>query len=198
MSETNKQKACKLVLETIRNRLSIFPPSFTDLPVSRQDIERMLEAANYAPTHKLTQPWRFIVLTGEARNNLAKCLLSDYEKKTPSHLQLEKKRKKLMVNPIRASAIIAICMERDPERRIPEWEELAATACAVENLWLAATAMGIGGYWSTPSSTDALEDFFQLSEGQSCLGLFYLGHYQQTPLPVNRGSWEQKVQWRED
>ena len=41
-------------------------------------------------------------------------------------------------------------MQRDPGERIPEWEELASVACAVQNMWLSATSYGIGAYWSSP------------------------------------------------
>jgi len=198
VKEIDEKKAFEIVFQNIRSRRSIFPSSFNDVSVSRQDIEKILEAANYAPTHKLTQPWRFIVLTGEAKKSLGEFMLRDYEENTPPHMQLEKKRSKLITNPLRASAIIAICLERDHEQRVPEWEELAATACAVQNLWLAATALGIGGYWSTPRAKERLVDFLQLKKGQSCLGLYYLGHCNQTPPPVTRSSWKQKVLWRED
>ncbi|MCB0688444.1 MAG: nitroreductase family protein, partial [Saprospiraceae bacterium] len=101
-------------------------------------------------------------------------------------------------NPMRSSAIIAIGMQTDLSRKVPEWEDLAATACAVQNLWLAATALGVSGYWSTPGSLDELSDFVGLEEGQKCLGLFYLGYASEYPDAPNRSPWDEKVQWRDE
>ena len=58
---------------------------------------------------------------------------------------------------------------------LPEWEEIAATAMAVQNMYLTATAYEVGCYWSTPGMINHLREFLQLEENQKCIGLFYLG-----------------------
>ena len=187
------------ILDNIRDRRSIFPPAFTGDEIPRSELEIILEAANWAPTHKLTQPWRFVVIRGKKRHSLASCLLDHYDLNTPKVQILEKKRAKIMANPMRSSAVIAIVMYRDRAELVPEWEELAATSCAVQNLWLAASALGIGGYWSSPKSMGHLAAFLKLDENERCLGLFYLG-YGTTPnvatIPT-RSPWQQKVRWME-
>ena len=61
----------------------------------------------------------------------------------------DSKYQKLKTKPVLASYIIAIGMKRDEEKRIPEMEEIAAVSCAVQNMYLTATAYGVGCYWST-------------------------------------------------
>lgn len=86
-------------------------------------------------------------------------------------------------------------MQRDPAERVPEWEEVAAVACAVQNLWLSCTAYGIGGYWSTPHSIIEAREFLELADGERCLGLFYLGYHQMPDLPGRRIPITQKITW---
>lgn len=188
----------EVIKHTIEQRRSVFPPAYNNQVVPKEIISQILEAANWAPTHKLIQPWRFIVLLGKARLRLGKALLQHYDQSTPENHRLEKKRQKLIRNPLKASALIGICMQPDPAGKVPEWEDLAATACAVENMWLAATALGVSGYWSTPNAMEVLQEFFNLTEGQKCLGLFYLGYSDETPQIPNRTMWQEKVSWVED
>jgi len=54
-------------------------------------------------------------------------------------------------------------MKRDPKESLPEWEEVAAVAMAVQNLWLSSHEKGIGGYWSSPGVVQHLGDFLELA-----------------------------------
>ena len=68
-------------------------------------------------------------------------------------------------------------MKRDSKKSVPEWEEIAATAMAMQNMWLTCTAYNIGCYWSTPKYSIKMNDFFKLKNDERCLGFFYLGVY---------------------
>lgn len=179
----------------LRNRSSIFPAMYTDAPIDDSIIEDMLANANWAPNHKKTEPWRFTVIQGDARQRLAEVLSSTYQRVMPEDKFSEKKFKKLSTIPTRAGAVIAICMQRDPAESLPEWEEVAAVAMAVQNLWLTATAYGLGGYWSSPGLIKHLGDFLGLQEGERCLGLFYLAHHNAPDIPRQRGDINDKVAW---
>ncbi len=179
----------------ISSRSSIFPAMYTDKPISKEVIDDLLENANWAPNHKKTEPWRFKVIRGAARQRLADFLGSTYQRLTPEASFSERKFKKLSTNPIKADTVIAICMQRDPAESLPEWEELAATAMAVQNLWLTATSHGLGGYWSSPGLITHLGPFLNLAEGERCLGLFYLAHHQAPALPRERDDINEKVEW---
>ena len=60
---------------------------------------------------------------------------------------------------------------------VPEWEEIAATSMAVQNIWLSCVNRNIGGYWSTPNYIKYLKDFLNLNDDERFLGFFYLGCY---------------------
>ena len=181
------------IFEVIPKRRSVFPPQFNDRPIAKEDLEQILEAANWAPTHRKTEPWRFKVVQGDAKTRLGEFLSKKYQETEPKPKQI--KIKKLLENPQRSAAVIAICMQRDPKESLPEWEEIAATAMAVQNMWLCCTALGIGSYWSSPGLIRHMNEFFQLDEGEKCLGFFYMGYYDETPPPVERRPVSDKVSW---
>ncbi len=107
----------------------------------------------------------------------------------------ELKVKKIMDNTNKAGAIIAICMQRDPKETLPEWEELAATAMAVQNMWLCCTELKIGCYWSSPAMITYMGEFFDMSPGEKCLGFFYMGHYDGELPEIRRAPVASKVAW---
>ena len=181
--------------ELIRRRRAIFPNTYTDEPIPDSVIREILENANWAPTHKLTEPWRFNVFRGKARERLGRYLAGWYKANTPADKFLERKYDKALANPQRSSCVIAICMQRDPEERVPEWEELAAVAGAVQNMWLSCTAYGIGCYWSSPRSILEADEFLGLKEGERCLGLLYMGYHEMPDIPGKRQPIEEKVEW---
>jgi len=182
-----------MIFELIHKRRSVFPEQYNGDPIDQADIRRILEAANWAPTHKKTEPWRFKVLTGETREKLGLFLSLKYLE-TESRPK-EFKAKKLLENPKMAAAVLCICMQRDPQERLPAWEEVAATAMAVQNMWLCCTELGIGCYWSSTGLIRYMGEFLELQEGEECLGLFYMGHYDGDLPEVTRGPIEEKVTW---
>ncbi len=186
----------KGINEIISERRSIFPAQYNDKPVSTTFIKTILDNANWAPTHKLTQPWRFKVIQGEAKDRLGVFLSDTYTDITSNDNFSPFKHKKIKDNCKSASAIIAICMQRDPKERIPEWEEIAATAMAVQNMWLTCSANGIGCYWSSPMLINYMGDFFDFEERERCLGFFYIGNYdQESTLFSKRNPIENKTEW---
>jgi len=185
------------ITNLIRRRRAIFPKFYLPgQPVDRALIEEMLENANHAPTHKLTEPWRFRVFhTAEGRERLAAHMEDFFQKNTAPEQFTEEKWKKSGDNPRRAGAVIALVLRRDPAQGVPEWEEIAALAMAVQNLWLTCTAQGLGGYWSSPKSALDGGDIFELGEGERCMGLFYIAHHEAPELPAKRGAVEEKTRW---
>lgn len=182
-----------MIFDLIKNRRSIFPAQYIDKPISKADIEKILESANWAPNHRKTEPWRFKVIQGEKRAELGEFLSDTYIDVTEKPKQL--KSKKLMENPQKAAAIIAICMQRDPLESVPEWEEIAATAMAVQNMWLCCTEMEIGCYWSSPGLISYMDEFLPMNEGEKCLGFFYMGYYEGELSEQVRKPISDKVVW---
>lgn len=182
-----------MIFDLIKKRRSVFPVQYIDKRIPKAAIEEILEAANWAPNHKKTEPWRFKVLQGEWQAKLGLFLSLKYLENEPNPKEF--KVKKLIENPKKAGAIIAICMQRDPSEGLPEWEEIAATAMAVQNMWLCCTEKGIGCYWSSPGLIKYMGDFFDFNEGEKCLGFFYMGYYEEELSEASRKPIEDKVVW---
>lgn len=164
--------------ELIRERRTIFPEQFSDRQVHKEQVEVILNNAQWAPTHGNTQPWRFKVFMNEGRQALSSFLGQTYLNTTPLELQNDMKLKKMVSRPLKASVIVAVCMERQPEEKILEIEEIEAVACAIQNMYLTSTAYGLGGFWATPKLiyTQEMNDFLEIGKKDKCLGLFYIGY----------------------
>ncbi|MEN9613426.1 MAG: hypothetical protein RLZZ628_4240 [Bacteroidota bacterium] len=181
--------------ELVKNRRAIFTKSYNKKPIPREIVAQIVENAHWAPTHKLTEPWRFKILRGKSLQDFSAFLAKDYVKHTPLAKQSEITMKKFAENPLNANTAILICMQRDPETRVPEWEEVAAVAAAVQNMWLTCTVYNIGAYWSTPGTIHRMSDFMPLADGEKCIGIFYMGY---TDLPQQAGKRTpiaDKIEW---
>ncbi|MDH7445286.1 nitroreductase family protein [Aquimarina sp. 2201CG14-23] len=184
--------------QIIRDRRAIYPAQYNDKPISKSFINVLLENANWAPTHRLTEPWRFKVIQGDAKSRLGDFLSNTYTDITSDEAFSPFKHKKIKNKCEAANAIIIICMQRDSKESVPEWEEIAATAMAVQNMWLTCSANNVGCYWSSPKLIDYMGEFLELNEGERCLGLFYLGNYDKDEsLTSKRIPIENKVTWLE-
>lgn len=186
------------VSDLLKSRRSIFPKTYNDRPIEKAVIEEILENANWAPTHRMTEPWRFKVFRGKALERLSTYLSTWYKEHVPTENYSEVKFEKTRQNPLRSACVIAICMQRDPAASVPEWEEIAAVACAVQNMYLTCAAHDIGCYWSSPRSILEANEFLHLGEGERCLGLFYMGHHDLPPLVGIRQPIEDKTVWWEE
>ena len=182
--------------DIIQNRRSVFPYQYNGSDVSNEIIQDLLNNANMAPTHKLTQPWRFKVLQKKAKNKLGDFLSELYFTSTDPKSFSKYKQNKIKEKCLLSSAIIVICMQRDPYNTVPEWEEIASTSMAVQNIWLTCAANNIGCYWSSPKSIENINNLLVLNKGERCLGFMYLGHYNlKEKISFNRDSINKKVKW---
>lgn len=182
----------------IRQRRSVFPKFYLqDKPIDRQIIEQLLENAIWAPTHKRTEPWRFQVFhSPESLQQLGDYMSEFYRLNTPPEAFSEEKMIKSGENPRRAGAVIALVLHRELIESIPEFEEVAALAMAVQNMWLSCTALGLGCYWSTPRAALEAGTLLELAPNERCLGLFYLAWHEMPEVEGKRGPVADKVRWR--
>ena len=87
-------------------------------------------------------------------------------------------------------------MHRNIQNIIPEWEEIAATSMAVQNIWLSCVDSHVGGYWSSPKYIHQLHEFLSLKNNERCLGLFYIGVHDSKPKRnVRRKHMNEKTEW---
>lgn len=182
------------IFESIKHRRSVYPHQFQDKLIDDKDIKKLLELANWAPTHRKTEPWRFKVLTGEFKKKAGEFFKSIYLKTTEKPKQF--KAKKIAEKFNLSSHVIAVCMQRDPKKSIPEWEEIAATSMAVQNMWIASKDLKIGMYWSTPAFKEHLKDLIPLADGEKCLGFLYCGYFEgELELLERESEIEHKTLW---
>ena len=166
------------VNQIIRHRRTVKPKLMSDKPVDDSIIHEMLENANWAPTHGMTEPWRFRVFKGAARQQLAEFLAETYRQLTPPDQFKQTKYDNLLQNPLRAPVVIVVGMKRQEIEKISELDEIQAVACAVQNMHLTAAAHSVGGFWSTnvAAVSDRMRDFIGLGPKDRAIGLFYVGH----------------------
>ncbi|MGA2395246.1 MAG: nitroreductase [Candidatus Lustribacter sp.] len=159
-------------LEAIRTRRSV---GLSQGDVSRETISELIETATLAPNHKLTQPWRFTVVKGAARERLGEVWAREAAAgvdpaKRAAVMEGEARK------PLRAPVVIAVSTRTDPNPVTAE-EDLTATAAAVQNLLLAAHAKGLSAAWKTGKITSSLEvkRFLGLEPSDRIIAMVYLG-----------------------
>ena len=187
-----------LLNSIIQNRRSVFPYQFeVGRRVPDEIIRQILDNANRAPTHKKTEPWRFTVFTGEGLQHFSKLQAELYTRFAGDKFK-ETKLLNLTNYPLMSSHVIAIGMKRNKEKALPEIEEVIATACAIENIYLTVTAYELGGYLSTGGITyfEEAKPYFDLEPADKLIGFFYIGYPAAAPAALSkRQPVEDKTKW---
>ncbi|MFM9839014.1 MAG: nitroreductase [Cyclobacteriaceae bacterium] len=184
--------------QLIKNRRSVFQKDYSGEKVNDAIVQQMLENANWAPNHKLTEPWRFVVFAGEGLKKLADFQSECYKQVTTADGSFQEDRYQgLKTKPMESSHIIAVGMKRDEKKSVPEWEELGAVFCAIENMYLTATAYGIGCYLSTGGITNFEEakSFFGLEKEDKLCGFIHVGVPKGELKESKRKPIGEKVKW---
>ncbi|MCI0750424.1 MAG: nitroreductase [Flammeovirgaceae bacterium] len=184
--------------DLIKNRRSVYPKDYTGEAVSEHIIYQMLENATWAPTHKRTEPWYFIVYSGEGRKKLAALQAELYKRVTVAKGTFEEDRYQgLLSKPLESSHIIVVCMKRDEKKSVPEIEEIGAVYCAVQNMYLTATAYEVGCYLSTGGITfyEEAKEAFGLNPEDRILGFLQVGMPKHREQKSARKPIEEKVKY---
>jgi len=161
----------------LRDRRSVSPEKYSTRKVHREIVEQALTNAIWAPTHGMTQPWRFKAYVGEGMKQIGPQLAQWYRAVAGERFS-ESKYAKLVARGERVTAMVIMAVVPDPNGRISIEDERMAVACAAQNMYLTCTAHGIGGFWSTPSyiKLPEVRAFAGLSEDAEVLGFFYMGY----------------------
>ncbi|MDD2696187.1 MAG: nitroreductase [Anaerolineales bacterium] len=166
-------------------------------PIPRVLAEKLLHAAVQAPNHHRVRPWRFIVLSGDARRRLgevmAQSLLNRQPDAAPATLEVEANR------PLRAPLLIAIAVEKPTEAKVLEIENVCAAAAAAQNLLLAAHDLGLAAMWRTgPAAYDPqVKRFLGLDVDQHLIAWIYVGYPEAEFPPPERPGFEAFTTWLE-
>jgi len=167
-------------------------------PVAPEVIERLLECAVRAPNHKLTEPWRFTVLTGEARDRFAEIRAQhrlkrfDDASSPEAQAAAEKVRRESCATP--AYVVVASVLSTD---EVTREEDYAATMMAIGNLIVAAQALGLGSFLRTGGvmRQPALLELAQVPENERIVGVISLGYPAQEDAPRRRKPWFELTRW---
>jgi nitroreductase len=183
------------VFEAIHNRHSI--KKVRQDPLPRQLIEKLLDAAVQAPNHYKVRPWRFVVLTGEARHRLGDVMSASLRDRHPEfpHEAFDKAHD----TPLQAPVVIAVGVDKPSEAKVSQIENIAAVAAAVENLLLAAHALGLGAKWRTGEWAEnvKVKEFLGFEKDQHLIGFIYVGYPEFVAEYPARPSFEDRVVWME-
>ncbi|UOQ93487.1 nitroreductase [Halobacillus shinanisalinarum] len=173
------------VLEAIKTRRSVGLVS--EKPVPQDLLEQILEAGTWAPCHHRTEPWRYFVLTGEGRKPLGEALakIAERDMEDPSTESNQKKLAKRLKKPFRAPTVIVVAAEPTDDPKVLAKEEYGAVYSSIQNMLLAAHALGLGGFWRTgkPTYDPLMQDLFGLSKDGEVLGFLYIG-FPEKDLPA--------------
>ena len=164
-------------------------------PVPRDLIEKLLSAAVQAPNHYRVRPWRFVVLSGQARERLGDVLAESLHKRipaaTPSALDAVRAR------PLRSPLLIVVGVDLPADNRVIEVENICATAAAAENLLLAANALGLAAKWRTGDAAydPDVKAFLGFEPDQHVIAFIYIGFPEGDPPEAARPSFEDRTVW---
>ena len=171
--------------DLIERRRNVKPSFFTGEVIPDSDVLAILNTANWAPTHGYTEPWRFVVFSGNAIADFANFQSKLYESLTPNERFEERKFAKLKETPLLASHIIAIAVSPVLKSKIPLIEEIVATSCAVQNMLLTAASKSIAVHWTSGGMTytEEMKSFLGCKTKDLILGFLYLG---KAPDKINK------------
>jgi nitroreductase len=180
--------------DAIMSRRMVPRPKAEPAP-AREQIQKLLDAAVRAPTHFLTQPWRFVVLTGDALKELGDAWARGDEREGRDP---ERARER----PLRAPVILTVLEKPNTQNpKVVEVEEHHATGAAIQNILLAAHDMGLGAMIRTGAAAqlEEVRDYLGCAEGELIAGFIYLGYPpegdDERPM-TRRTPAAEKTEWR--
>ena len=185
------------VYETIKKRRSI--GKMTAERPTRQQIEKLLEAATHAPNHHKVEPWKFIVLAGRAREELGAVMAAALETRLDEtgamkvEALINKERSKLMRSPV----VIVVVAQAPTSSKVMEIENIEATAAAVQNMLLAAEEMGLATMWRTGDAAydPRIKKWLGLALTDHIVSFLYIGFPAIPHLERHPTHFEEKTTW---
>ncbi|MGO3999851.1 NAD(P)H nitroreductase [Pseudomonas fluorescens] len=166
-------------LDALLNRVSV--PRLLDPAPTAEQREVLFAAAMRAPDHGHLQPWRFLTVEGQAREQLGEILAQAalaQDAEAPQAV-VDKARN----GPLRAPLVVVVIAKLQEHVKYPKSEQLLAAGCAAHGILLAAYAQGIGAVWRTGelAYSPQVAQGLGLAEGEEVIAFLYLGTPQKEP-----------------
>lgn len=166
------------IADIIKHRRSTKPAQMNGKLIPDEQVQQLLELADWAPTHANTEPWRFFIYSGNAVKTFCTQHAELYKKNTDPEKYLQANYDKFLHNGDTTSHIIMTVMQRGPLPKVPAMEEEAAVSSAIQNILLGATALGIASFWSTGGMVHhySMKEMLHLRNDDVVMGMIYLGY----------------------
>jgi nitroreductase len=163
------------------------PPRWLGTPgPSAEEVETLLKVASRVPDHGKLVPWRFILIGGEARQQMGEVLVSAFKADNPDadEEKVAVERNRFAMAPL----VIAVVSRSAPHAKIPEWEQELSAGAVCMNLITAATFLGYGASWLTgwPAFDRRVLDTLGLAPDERIAGYIHIGTAQETPPDRDR------------
>ncbi|WP_026908654.1 nitroreductase family protein [Paucisalibacillus globulus] len=165
------------IAEVIRERRSI-KKGYNNHYVKEDTVTDLLEDAIWAPTHGMRQPWRFVFIGENQKQEFAKRIASTYPEERQAN------RESYLNEP---SAILVVIMEKGDNQKKQD-ENFGATACMIQNFQLLAWERHLGVVWKTnPHIYDSkVEEILQVNEEERIVGFLHMGYFDELPTKKER------------
>lgn len=175
------------IIEAIRARHTI--RRFEPRTVEKGKLETLLEMATRAPNHRLTEPWRFYVLIGQALERFAEEMSADVRPKG------EEMVAKFKADLVPSPAVVAVTFTKS-DSELQMREDYAATCAAIQNMLLGALGLGLGGFWRTGRLVrdPQVRQILRIPAEEEFAGFVYLG-YPAEEGDSRRSPWQEKTVW---
>lgn len=181
-------------IDLLMNRRSV--REFTTREPSRAEIETLLAYAVLVPNHRLTQPWKFYVLGRESRRSFGLVLGGRKARKIEDPAAAEQMRRKVADEHAALPAMIAVTISQHENPEIRE-EDYAAGMMAVQNISLAAVALGLGTHIKTGAVMDdpAARAAIGVAEGERVIAMVNVGEPATIPPAKPRRAASEVTTW---
>jgi 5,6-dimethylbenzimidazole synthase len=195
-SDADKAAIYKVIAE--RRDMRHFLPT----PIAPELLQKLLNAAHHAPSVGLMQPWRFIRISDATLRQSIHKLVDEERKHTAKAIgEVENTARMAEFMRLKVEGILdcgevlvaTLCDQREKHifgrRTLPEMD-LASVSCAIQNLWLAARAEGIGMGWVSLFDPQQLAQLLNMPEGAKPVAILCLGYvntFYKSPMLVEEG-----------
>jgi nitroreductase len=164
--------------ELIRTRRTI--GAFTSQPIPEGLIESLLDTAVWTPNHRLTEPWRFIYLTGAGRDGYA-TVRSEMAISEPTSPEQVAAKAAVFQKFSSMPAILMVVMKISTNAEIAE-EDYGACCALIQNFLLLAWEQGLGTAWKTFKNHALLRTYLKLEADEKVAGVIHLGYPDEAPV----------------
>lgn len=184
--------------QLVKDRRTVKAAAMNGAIIPNQEIQNLLELANWAPTHGRTEPWFFFVYTGDSLTDFGKKHAALYWENNSEENRKTTTFENLEHSVDKVSHLIIAVTKRGSNPKIPLLEEIAATSAAIQNILLGASANGIAAIWNTGGMTHhhSMKNYLDLGEQDVVMGLLYLGYTDEPhKVGIRNIPLEEKIKW---